>query len=189
MNETTAKHTYIKSFGYIITKTSYEPENSSVNLNCNFFTGNTYRISGPFINNKKYYNPEDNCIPWLMASGKMQITNLKTGKVEIRTGGESNLKTPEKIGTYQGRCLQPSIVYSIWPENNTKASPTMPKLEYFSLKKDEVYEAPIATKLFLALGSLSVDDDQFNATRSILVTTKPSVLMLALSDCYGFLFE
>jgi hypothetical protein len=65
----------------------------------------------------------------------------------------------------------------------------MPKLEYLSLKKDEVYKAPIGTKLFLALGSLSVDGEQFNATRSILVTTKPFISMLALSDCYGLLFE
>lgn len=183
-----AQHILHRSFGYIISKTIYLPENAAVNRKCNFFNDDTYVISGPYINNKLYYTPEDNCIPWLMVSGKMEITNIDTGEIEIRTGGESNLKTPEKNGTYKGKCLERSIVFSIWPENNLNCSPVVPLIDYFQLKKDEIYDAPIGTKLFLALGSVKIEENIFSAERSINVKSGNKKI-IALEDCYGFLFK
>jgi hypothetical protein len=184
-----AQHFYHRAFGYIITKTLYSPENTVVNHKCNFFKDDTYVINGPYVNNKLAYESEENCIPWLMVSGKMEITNIDTGEIEMRTGGESNLITPEKIGRYRGRCLEPSVVFSIWPENNTLCSPTVPLIDYFHLNQNENYIAPVGTKLFLASGTIEIESKEYKGSTVVGVKTKPGVTMTAISECYGFLFK
>lgn len=184
-----AEHNYLRTFGYIVTKTTYRPDDTLVNSKCNFFDGDTYTITGPYVNNKRFYETKDNCIPWLMVSGKMEITNVDTGAVEIRTGGESNLLTEEPLGTYKGRCLEEAVVYSFWPENNSRCSPIVPLVNYFSLKKDEVSSPEKGIKVFLASGSLEIDEKQYVAPCSILVWSyNNQKTMKALTDCYGFSF-
>jgi hypothetical protein len=183
------KHTYCHAFGYVISKSHYEPTDEIVNSKCNFFEDNTYYITGPFIRDKLHYEDKDNCIIWLNVSGRMQVKNVVTGEIQDRFAGASNLITTEEVGTYIGGCIEPAIVFSIWPENNVNNSPVIPDLEYFKLEKGATYNAKIGTKLFLAEGTIQIDNnDPVSSTRQIRVQSGDKVFT-AISDCYGFIFK
>jgi len=182
-----AKHIFCRAFGYIITKTLYEPSDTIVNKDCKFFNIDEYEIKSPLVISKLHYNGNDNCIIWLNTKGHMRIVNKETNEVEDRYAGASNLLKEEKIGKYVGRCIEPATVFSIWFESNLDQSPIIPNVKYFKLNKGETYNAPLGTKLFLAEGTIYINGQTFEGTRQIKVSTEPKTF-LGLTDCYGLLF-
>jgi hypothetical protein len=182
-----ARNIFCRAFGYIITKTLYEPGDIAVNRDCKFFNIDEYEIKSPLVIDKLHYNGNDNCIIWLNTKGHMQIVNKETNEIEDRFPGASNLLKQEKIGKYVGYCIEPATVFSIWFEMNLEQSPIIPNVKYFKLNKGEIYNAPLGTKLFLAEGILDIDGQSFVGNRQIRVSTEPKTF-LGLTDCYGLFF-
>lgn len=190
-----AQHYVHRAFGYLIMETHYFENSRVVNPECDYYVANETTIYGPLIVNipgalVKAKSPVINSIIQLLVEGKIKVVNLETGEMHERGPGHCNLNGELKPGRYEYRVVKGekmAQVFSYWPDFRINLEKNVPDLKYFKLLEGETYNAPVGTKLFLAKGTLKIDDQDINAVKQIKVETIDKTF-LALADCYGFLF-
>jgi hypothetical protein len=190
-----ARHYVHRAFGYLIMESRYFENSVVVNPDCEYYEQDETTIYGPLTVNipgalVKAKSPVINSTIELLVEGQIHITNVETGEIHERKPGYCNLNDELKPGRYKCRVVkntQKAKVFAYWPDFASNIKKIVPDLKYFKLLEGETYNAPVGTKLFLAKGTLKIDDQNLDAVKQIKIETTDKTF-LALADCYGFLF-
>ena len=166
------------AFGYIIVKQQI-PANTVINNDP--AVDNIYTVTDV----SKFGQTTDGFI-WLYTFGQTKITNIYTGEIQLRNPGYCNLVTPEKIGTFKKEIVEDAVIFCLSGRTNDKKLP-LPTLQYFSLTAGSKTELNPNTKLFLADGSITVDDQTFAGPKQIKVGDIAKEI-IANTQCYGYIF-
>lgn len=182
-----AKQIPCAAFGYVVLKNEFD-ENEI--LNDELFVNNVCNILSPAANSDGLFINKTNLksgYTWLYTSGKVEITNVYNGQSHMRLPGYCNVDTPESVGMFMHNILEPSTVFCLGPVINSSRTPLVPKTQVFRLKSGETTTLVTGTKLFLASGNMTIDDNQLSGPRQVWVKTSDKTVT-ADADCYGLIF-
>lgn len=144
--------------------------------------------AGEIINDDIYSNgivnikdSFDTC--WLYTKGKVNQVNIATGETSVRSAGYCNINPRESIGLWRADFIEDSTVFCVPPKNNG----LIESLNVFILAAGQSTTVPNGTKLSLCQGSISIGDKTVPEMRQIEFKNGSRVV-LAVEDCYGFIF-
>jgi hypothetical protein len=166
------------AFGYVILKQQIPANTAIYNEPVNNGVVNITDLSK--------FGKTSNGFIWLHTSGEITFTNVETGEVQTRNPGHCNINVPEKLGIFKVEVIKDATVFCFNGDVNI-GKPPLPAVECFSLLENSTTELSSNTKLFLADGSITVDNQTFTGPKQIKVGDIVKNVT-ANTNCYGYIF-
>ena len=138
------------------------------------------------LRHNEYKADEEFLTVWLQTSGKTTHLN-SSGEIQVRVAGDSTLSKPLMYGRNKLTFDEASTVFCVSPSANPGRNPPVPPLEHFTLASGASVMLKKGTRLFLADGTLRIDDNNITGPRQIAVTSGDKSVS-AITPCLGLLF-
>lgn len=176
-----------RAFGYIITKTEFDV-GDEMTERVGYCVANRFKVDKDtnFNLTKDTFNEKEYNHIWLVTRGRVDCEVEETGFKYSRGPGFCTLVDGSPFGTIKGNIVEGLDLFCIAPNLNLNKTPIVPKVTFFKLLQGEIVEME-NTKLFLASGVISMNDDIINTTSQVRISGKKRVR--ALLDSYGFIFQ
>ena len=181
------KQKVYRAFGYIITKTEFDI-GDTMTESVGYCVANRFQVHHEtnFELAKDQVDDKEYNHIWLITKGQVDCVVEETGYKYSRGPGFCTLVDGNPYGTIRGDIVDGLDLFCIAPYLNIHRVPVVPKVTFFKLGRGEVINMS-NTKLFLASGSMKIDNTLHEITSQVKINDNRTIE--GLTDCYGLIFN